>query len=88
MITGIFLKDCVDVQLNDISMIGMDKAFEVYNSEDIRMRNVELKATRVAVAGAGNRGIKVERMHHSEAGWAPTPSRLALAIQGVIYAHV
>lgn len=88
MATGVLIRNCIDVQFNNISMGGMDTAFEIYDSDDIRMNDVRLESTRTAVAGERVRGLTVNRMSHSEAGWHPSPTALAVAVRRIAHGYV
>lgn len=88
MVTGIVLRNCVDVRLDSISMSGVDTGFEIYDSEDIKMRDVELRATHTAVKGERVRGFSAQSITHSEAGWLPRLSPLAIAVWRVTHGDV
>lgn len=88
MATGMLIRNCVDVQFDNISMDGMDTAFEIYDSDDIRMNDIRLGSTRTAVAGERVRGLSVSGMSHSQAGRYPTPTPLAVAVRRIVYGDV
>ena len=88
MATGILLRNCVDVRFDNISMTGMDNAFEIYDSDDIKMNNVDLRATRTAVKGERVRGLTANTVTHSEEGWLPCVTPLAIAVRRVAHGYV
>lgn len=88
MATGVLIRNCVDVQFDNVSMDGMDTAFEIYDSDDIRMNDIRLESTRTAVAGERVRGLTVNGMSHSQAGWYPRPTPLAIAVRRIAHGHV
>lgn len=88
MTTGLVITNCVNVRLNNISMEGMETAFEIYDSNDIRMNDIRLESTRTAIAGERIRGLTVNRMSHSEIGWHPRPAPLAVAVRRIVHGYV
>ena len=88
MATGVLIRNCVDVQFDNVSMDGMDTAFEIYDSDDIRMNDIRLESTRTAVVGKRVRGLTVNGMSHSQAGWYPRPTPLAIAVRRIAHGHV
>lgn len=88
MVTGIVMRNCTDVRINNVSMEGLDTAFEIYDSEDIRLNDVQLHSTRTAVTGERVRRLAAKNVQHSDAGWAPRVSPLAMAVWRVIHGNV
>jgi hypothetical protein len=88
MATGILLRNCVDVRLDNISMTGMDNAFEIYDSDDIKMNDIDLRATRTAVKGERVRRLTASSVTHSEDGWLPRVTPLAIAVRRISHGHV
>jgi hypothetical protein len=88
MATGILLSNCVDVRLDNISMNGMDNAFEIYDSDDIKMNDIDLRATRTAVKGERIRRLTAKSVTHSEEGWLPCVTPLAMAVRRIAHGDV
>lgn len=88
MVTGILLRNCVDVRLENILMTGMDNAFEIYDSDDIKMKDIDIRATRTGVKGERIRGLIAKSVTHSEEGWLPRVTPLAMAVRRVTHGHV
>lgn len=88
MAIGVRIRDSRNIQFDSIVMRGMDTAFEIYDSDDIRMTSVRLESTRTAISGERVRGLVVKDMLHSEAGWHPKPTLLAYAVWRVAHGYV
>ncbi len=88
MATGILMTNCVGAHIESCSIIGMDNAFEIYDSEDVLLKDVNISATRTAVKGERIRRLSADNFTHSSIGWAPRPKPLAIAIWRIVNGYV
>lgn len=88
MATNVMIRNSKDLRFDNVSLSGADTAFEIYDSDDIRMNSIQIGSTRTAVAGERVRGLSVNGMTHSQEGWQPTPTRLALIIRSINNGYV
>ncbi|WP_028616729.1 hypothetical protein [Pseudomonas canadensis] len=71
MATGVLIRNCVDVRLDNISMDGMDTAFEIYDSEDIKLTKCHTDSSKLV---SGERLKRFEVAGSSAFAMRPDPS--------------
>lgn len=89
MTTGVTITNSAHVRFTDWKIGNMDKGFDIADSEDISIENVQCQSTRVAVAGERVKRLRaVGVTHHQATNWYPQLTLLAVLIRRASYGHV
>lgn len=81
------ITNCRDVEITGTKIFGPDNGFEIFDSEDVKVKNVYCE-TRTAVYGERVRGLKVTNLSHDDRGGINRLTLLAVLVRRAAHGNV